>query len=244
MLANVVDGERAARFRRIMHDFVWDVVQELYDSEYHLFYRDVRYMSPKLLAALPPPANGVYSDGRAHGEIPRPEEPFYESRPYTVSATGSKVIWSRGNGWAFAGIARVLRHLPKDDPQYDRYVHLFREMAAGLARCQGDDGFWPMNPADPADVPGKESSGTGFFACGLLMGLNQGILDRGTYEPVARRAWQALLSAVSPEGKVQWGQPVASGPYYVRQEDTEEFIWGIFLLAASQMVEYLERSPN
>ena len=65
-------------------------------------------------------------------------------------------------------------------------------------------------------------------------------LDRTTYEPTIHRGWQALYSAVSEDGKVRWGQNVAPSPYYVLEEDTAEYVWGIFLLAGSQMIALLD----
>ena len=32
------------------------------------------------------------------------------------SAAGKKILWSRGNGWVIAGLARILTYLPKEDP--------------------------------------------------------------------------------------------------------------------------------
>jgi hypothetical protein len=46
------------------------------------------------------------------------------------SAAGAKIFWGRGNGWAFAGLARILQDLPKDHPSRPRYEAIFKEMAA------------------------------------------------------------------------------------------------------------------
>ena len=67
------------------------------------------------------------------------------------------------------------------------------------------------------------------------MGINNGILNKEVYLPVIKKSWAGLVSAVSAEGKVQWGQLVGSGPYKVLQEDSHEYVSGIFLLAASEM---------
>jgi len=89
--------------------------------------------------------------------------------------------------------------------------------------------------ADPADFPMPETSGTAFFCFGLLWGINNGILDRATYAPVARKAWAGLVSNISGQGKVLYGQTVGFKPAVVNQEDSHEYVTGAFLLAASEM---------
>ena len=94
---------------------------------------------------------------------------------------GKKVLWSRGNGWAFGGLTRILKYLPVEHPSYPKYKSLYLQMAESLAKRQQADGFWRSNLDDPEQYPMKESSGTGFFCYGIAWGINNGILDR---EPV------------------------------------------------------------
>jgi rhamnogalacturonyl hydrolase YesR len=136
-------------------------------------------------------------------------------------------------------------------------VELLKTMAAALAQAQGPDGLWRPNLADPAEFPMPESSGSGFFCYGLAWGINHGVLDRATYLPVVQRAWRALRLIVgtgitaaanipyakwNDNGKVQWGQPVGDRPVAVKQEDTQEYVTGAFLLAGSKM--YKLASPR
>ena len=62
---------------------------------------------------------------------------------------GKKVLWSRGNGWAFGGLTRILKHLPEHHASYARYKALYVQMAESLAMRQEDDGFWRRNLDDP-----------------------------------------------------------------------------------------------
>ena len=103
-----------------------------------------------------------------------------------VTAHGRKVFWSRGNGWAFAGIARLLEYLPQNDPQRPKLIAIYQRMAAELIKRQSPDGFWRANLDDPEDVPNPESSGTGFFCFGLAWGINHHILDRRPIFPQQR----------------------------------------------------------
>lgn len=150
------------------------------------------------------------------------------------TANGRKILWSRGNGWVFAGIARVLEYLPSNDPERPKLLGIYRRMAAELIKRQSPDGFWRANLGDPQDVPNPESSGTGFFCFGLAWGISHHMLDRKTYLPAVNKAYAALASAVSPEGKVQWGQQVDARPNPAQQSNTHEYVTGAFLLASGE----------
>lgn len=148
---------------------------------------------------------------------------------------GKKILWSRGNGWAFAGIARILEYLPENDPSRGHYLAIFRRMAAALVRRQGADGLWRVNLADPAEFPGPETSGTSFFCFGLAWGINNGVLNRREYLPAVEKAWHGLTRSLSPEGEVLWGQGVDAEPHIVARGSTDEFVTGAFLLAGSEV---------
>ena len=148
---------------------------------------------------------------------------------------GKKVLWSRGNGWAFGGLTRILKVLPSEHPSYPKYKSLYLQMAESLAKRQQADGFWRSNLDDPEQYPMKESSGTGFFCYGITWGINNGILNKEKFLPVAKKAWAALASVVNEDGKVGWSQPAGGGPGKVTEADTSKFGTGIFLLAASEV---------
>ncbi len=156
------------------------------------------------------------------------------------SPAGAKILWSRGNGWVFAGLPRVIECLAANDPDLEFYIGLFKKMAASIAKCQGVDGLWRPNLADPQHIPEKETSGTGFFCNGLAWGIRTGLLDRPTYLPVARNAWAALAASVTPDGMIQWGQQVGDRPSAVQPNQTHEYVTGAFLLAGSEMLRLLD----
>jgi len=153
------------------------------------------------------------------------------------TSNGRKIFWSRGNGWVIAGIPRVLRYLPEDDPYYNRYVELFRTMAASIARVQGEDGLWRTNLADPDEYPMPETSGSAFFCYAMAWGVNNGVLEKQIYLPVVRKAWSGLVGAVSPEGKLGSVQVVSGWPEPVSPENTHEYAVGAFLLAGSEVIK-------
>ena len=173
-----------------------------------------------------------------HEEIYDPDaDLFYRdarSKPRKTK-DGKKVLWSRGNGWAFGGLTRILKHLPADHRSYPRYKALYLRMADSLAKRQQADGFWRTNLDDPEQHAMKESSGTAFFCYGITWGVNNGILDRERFLPVAKKAWTALVSVVTEEGVVGWSQPPGGGPGNVEETDSTRYGAGIFLLAASEI---------
>ncbi len=71
--------------------------------------------------------------------------------PPNTTANGEKVFWSRGNGWVFAGLARVLQEMPTNAPHYQDYVTMFQTMAPALKAVQGGDGMWRSSLHDAAE---------------------------------------------------------------------------------------------
>jgi unsaturated rhamnogalacturonyl hydrolase len=155
-------------------------------------------------------------------------------------ADGAKIFWGRGNGWVFAGIARILTDLPSDYPDRPRYQLLFQQMAAKLKTLQGGPGYWPVSLLVPQKTP--ETSGTGFFVYGLAWGINHGLLSDADYRPAVERGWHALAAAVAPDGKLGWVQRVGTAPDQVGPDDTQLYGVGAFLLAASEVAR-LSRNP-
>jgi unsaturated rhamnogalacturonyl hydrolase len=161
---------------------------------------------------------------------------FRDSRFFhTREANGRKVFWSRGNGWVFAGLARVLEDLPGDYPHRERYVTLFSEMAERIAALQGADGYWRSSLLDADSRPNPETSGTGFFVYGLAWGINHGLLNRVRYESAVTRGWSAMVRAVHPDGMLGWVQRIGDQPGATTATTTEVYGVGALLLAGSEV---------
>ena len=167
-----------------------------------------------------------------------------KARTRDKSPNGKKVFWSRGNGWVMAGLPRILRYLPKNDPNRKRYEKLLETMAYSLLHRQGADGLWRANLADPEHIATPESSGTGFFIYAIAWGINNRVLDRKRYLPAVRRAWKGLCSVVDEEGKVCWGQHVGRAPSLVKRDHSHEYVTGTFLLAGSEMLKLVRGTED
>ncbi len=162
--------------------------------------------------------------------------------PRHKTLSGKKDFWARGDGWVFAGLAKVIPDLPDDYAHKDYFLQIFRKMADALVDSQQAEGYWSRSLLDPGQAPGPESSGTAFITFGLLKGINSGLLSEEEYLPTALRAWEFLvLKAVDENGRVGYVQPIgerAIPGQVVDERSTSNFGVGAFLLAASEMYIY------
>jgi rhamnogalacturonyl hydrolase YesR len=150
-------------------------------------------------------------------------------------ANGSSIFWSRGNGWVFAGLAKVLAEMPQDYPSRAKYVAQFKEMAEEIAGLQGADGLWRPGLLDAAAYPLPENSGSAFFTFGFAYGINSGILERAKYQPVVQKSWEGLLSHIYQDGRLGCIQPIGAAPGDYSAASNYVFGTGAFLLAGSEV---------
>ena len=176
------------------------------------------------------------------------EKLYYRDAKYVYpkhkSANGKKDFWARGDGWVFAGLAKILQDVPKNDSHREEYVQRFRDMAQAIAKSQQPEGYWTRSILDPEHAPGPETSGTAFFTYGMLWGINNEILDKETYLPMAAKGYHYLTTvALQPNGKVGYVQPIgerAIPGQVVDINSTSGFGVGAVLLAASEMYRLVD----
>jgi len=153
-------------------------------------------------------------------------------------ANGKKIFWSRGNGWVMGGLVRILDELPKNYNERSFYEALYKQMAARILALQQGDGLWRASLLDPESYPGGEVSGSGFYCYALAWGINNGLLDRQTYQPAVQKAWRALTQCVDNNGRVGWVQPIGADPRKnFNAESWEVYGTGAFLLAGSEVIK-------
>jgi unsaturated rhamnogalacturonyl hydrolase len=206
---------------------------------------DALYMAPPVLAKLSR-ATGErkYLDFMDHEWwitsnllYSPPNHLFFRDKSFLDKheANGSPIFWSRGNGWVFAALARVLAEMPRDYPSRPKYVAQFKEMAEELAGLQGADGLWRPGLLDAAAYKLPENSGSAFYTFGFAYGINAGILERAKYLPVVEKAWQGLLSHIYEDGRLGCIQPVGAAPGDFTAASSYVFGTGAFLLAGSEV---------
>lgn len=155
---------------------------------------------------------------------------------------GEDCYWSRGNGWVYAALVRVLDEIPANEVHRQDYINDFLTMSKAIKACQREDGFWNVSLHDPNHFGGKELTGTSLFVYGMAWGIRNGLLNRDEYLPIVLKAWNAMVKdAVHPDGFLGYvqgtgkepkdGQPVT----YDSKPDFDDFGTGCFLLAGSEI---------
>ncbi len=178
------------------------------------------------------------------------EKLYYRDAKYVYpqhkSVNGKKDFWARGDGWVFAGLAKVLKDLPANDPHRAEYLTKYTNMAKAIIKSQQAEGYWTRSILDAAHAPGPETSGTAFFTYGLLWGINNGYLKEKTYLPAAKKGWDYLTkTALQQDGKLGYVQPIgekAIPGQVVDANSTANFGVGAFLLAGCEMYRYLSNT--
>ena len=155
--------------------------------------------------------------------------------------------WSRGNGWVYMALSRVLQFTPANEAHRADYEADFRLMSQALLDCQRADGSWNVSLAAPTNYgaegsEGPEMTGTSLFVGGMAYGVRSGLLDADTYLPAIRRGWQAMRRAVHPDsGFVGYLQgtgekPEDGGPItYDSVPNFEDFGFGCWLWGAAEV---------
>ncbi len=219
-------------------------------KEYQWDWSDALFMAPPVWARLAKVTKDStyleYMDKQyrmTYDELWDAEEQlFFRDKSYfdKQEKNGKKIFWSRGNGWVFGGLALMLPDLPKDWKGKAFYEGLFVKMANTLVKTQREDGTWSAGLLGGLDVyQNVETSGTSFFAFGIAWGINNGLLDRETYEPVLFKAWNALTKCVNDDGMLGYVQPVGAAPGESFKDYTQVYGIGAFLAAGSEIYTYL-----
>ena len=166
---------------------------------------------------------------------------------------GQNCYWSRGTGWVYAALVRVIQDID-DSKATSRQVKKYREsllkdymlMSEALKKCQRKDGFWNVSLMSPVTFAGKEASGTALFLYGMSWGIRRGLISAGDYRAVCDRAYEAIANESIHEcgflGYLQGtgkeprdGQPVT----YDRIPDFEDYGAGCVLLGLTEYSKLL-----
>lgn len=163
---------------------------------------------------------------------------------------GKDCYWSRGNGWVYAALVRVMQTIGKKDKYYKQLKKDFKQMSEAYASCQRPDGLWNVSLVS-THYAGKELSGTSLFLYGMSWGIRNGLLKAKKYRPICDKAWKALAEdCVHADGFLGYAQgtgkdPSAGQPVtYSQVPDFEDFGTGCFLLGATQYYLLLKNSDK
>lgn len=206
-----------------------------------LCWSDALFMSPPTLIGLSRATGDPRYADLALAEVAQSVALLYDPdqhlfhRDDRFIAAGNEMFWSRGNAWALAGLANMLRAMEAGDSRAAPYRTLFRDMADRVKDLQHPDGAWSASLLDRRGPP--ETSGTGLFVFALAWGVNSGLLDARRFTPVVLRGWSALNRAVRPDGAPAWVQPIGDRPAPAGADDAQPLGTGAFLLAGTQLLD-------
>ncbi|MBC8052660.1 MAG: glycoside hydrolase family 88 protein [Sphingobacteriaceae bacterium] len=253
------DKKMIANFQRLADSIVTQPHNESLEWKNSVRFRewawcDALFMGPTALSYLSTVTRDPKYLNTAAALWWKTHEYLYDNTEHLYSRDGSyldrkekngrKMFWSRGNGWVMGGLVRVLENMPKNHPDRKKFEKLYKDMAAKIASIQQTDGSWHASLLDPESFPVKETSGTGFYCYALLWGMNNGLIDKHAYWPVAKKAWEALASSVHPDGMLGYVQPVGASPDKVDKNSTEIYGVGAFLLAGTELYKFIPKNKN
>lgn len=120
--------------------------------------------------------------------------------PASPTGVSGPAYWGRGNGWALIAAAEILRSLPEGTPGRAAVMTNFRRHADAMALHQDNSGLWPTVVDQPTYY--LETSGSALAAAALIEGVANGWLDSARLSAVARRARDAVLHEIEPDGTI------------------------------------------
>ena len=154
---------------------------------------------------------------------------------------GNNCYWSRGNGWVYAALVRVMNLLPKNGQYYKELKKDYLSMSKAFLRCQRDDGFWNVSLISPTTFGGKELTGTSLFLYGMSWGIRKGLLKSKQYRHSCDKSWKAIQDeCVHEDGFLGYVQGTGKEPKdsqpvtYTKVPDFEDFGTGCFLLGTTE----------
>lgn len=110
----------------------------------------------------------------------------------------SASFWGRANAWYFLALVDILEVMPKDNTYYNTFKGYLTDLAAGIKKYQDETtGCWyQVMDKVPASLTGNylEASCSSIFTAGYLKAIRLGLLDKTTYEPIAKKAYEGLVN--------------------------------------------------
>ena len=129
------------------------------------------------------------------------EHLYYRDERYKNQLdNGTKIFWSRGNGWVFAGLVNVMNELDPKTNEYKYFLKIYKKMAKKLLEIQTPNGHWAMSLLGQEFYPTPETSGSSFFIYGLAWGINNGVLNNSMYASAVQKGWNSMVSHVTKKG--------------------------------------------
>ncbi|MGO4182007.1 glycoside hydrolase family 105 protein [Paenibacillus sp. TAF43_2] len=111
----------------------------------------------------------------------------------------SAARWTRANAWVAVGVPEILSELEGWAEIPADIVQSYQRLIEGLVKYQAANGLW-HTVMDQSSFY-FEASGSAGIACGIIRGINQGLLDE-SLRPYAIRSTEALIDHTYDNGQV------------------------------------------
>lgn len=108
--------------------------------------------------------------------------------------------WGRGDGWMAVGMTELLFNLPQNDSNRARIMKGYLLMMNNLKKYVNKDGLWNQLIDEPSFW--TETSGSAMFAYAMIVGVNNGWLNKDEFAPIARRAWLSLCNYIDDDNNL------------------------------------------
>lgn len=108
-----------------------------------------------------------------------------------------EAAWGRGNGFPALGLALALSDWPPAHPGYGEVLASYQAHMFAMLLHQDLAGMWHQVVDRPESYP--EFTSTAMTGFALTRGLRKDWLDRQEFEPVANRAWGAVLARIKTD---------------------------------------------
>jgi rhamnogalacturonyl hydrolase YesR len=156
-----------------------------------------------------------------------------------VSGQRKGVLWGRGNGWVAMSYVMVLKHLPRNSPQYSKLAADFRRLMDGLLAVQDKQSYMWHTVLDHPETY-LETSATAMILGSLIEAERFGVY-RAADRDVIPRTWAALAARVDADGRVfdvsGGTMPQPLEVYAEKIKGTYTWGTGAFLMAAAALDE-------
>lgn len=110
----------------------------------------------------------------------------------------SASFWGRANAWYFLALVDILEVMPTNNTYYSTFKGYLTDLAAGIKKYQDETtGCWyQVMDKVPASLTGNylEASCSSIFTAGYLKAIRLGLLDKATYDPIAKKAYEGLVN--------------------------------------------------
>lgn len=154
--------------------------------------------------------------------------------------------WARGNGYAAAGLAELLRNLPEDHAAVAGLRQDFASLLSTLVSVQTESGLFRQDLCD--ETSAEESSGSALIVYAIATGVCRGWLSESYHDQV-ERGWCGLVDRIEVPGNANVRgasgivDPSSDAGYYRTrpQELNAAPVFGPLLLATGACYECARR---